>query len=270
MKIELFFDLFLEELELNEELTQYYKFHSNERRFEFRKAYFVQRLKYIVNHLPKDKNIKILDLGCGFGTTAIFLAINGYKIEGITLEYYFKTLKKRMEYWSQFGNVSGFTFFYRDLFEGIDKGAYDVIIAQDTLHHLEPINDAVKTIRKGLKPKGILIAVEENGSNWIQNVKLIKQRGFKKVKKIYDEVLKKEILVGDENIRSLENWKQILTKEYFCVDDSSVRYIRFFFPSRYKSKSIEEIVSKEQEIQSKHKLLKKCFFFGLNFVASKK
>ena len=96
MEIEVFFDLLLKEIKLNDDLSQYYKFHASDRRFKFRKAYFVQRLQYIIDHMPKNKTVKVFDLGCGYGTTALFLALNGYRVEGITLEFYFKTIKKRM------------------------------------------------------------------------------------------------------------------------------------------------------------------------------
>ena len=46
--------------------------------------------------MPKNKAVKVFDLGCGYGTTALFLVLNGYRVEGITLEFYFKTIKKRM------------------------------------------------------------------------------------------------------------------------------------------------------------------------------
>ena len=269
LKIEVFFDLLLKEVKLNDDLSQYYKFHASDRRFKFRKAYFVQRLQYIVDHMPKSKAVKVFDLGCGYGTTALFLALNGYRVEGITLEFYFKTIKKRMAYWSAFGDVSGFTYEYRNILDGIHDDAYDVIIAQDTLHHLEPINQALKKIHQALKSDGILIAVEENGSNVVQNLKLIKQRGFKKVKTIYDEVLEKEILIGDENIRSLSAWDALLSKNNLSLNHDSLNYIRFFYPISYKDKSIEEVFRMEQIIQHKSSVLKKWFFFGLNFVAHK-
>ena len=269
LEIEVFFDLLLKEIKLNDDLSQYYKFHASDRRFKFRKAYFVQRLQYIVDHMPNSKDVKVFDLGCGYGTTALFLALNGYCVEGITLEFYFKTIKKRMAYWSAFGDVSGFTFEYRNILDGIHDDAYDVIIAQDTLHHLEPIEQALKKIYQALKSDGILIAVEENGSNVVQNLKLIKLRGLKKVKTIYDEVLQKEILIGDENIRSLSAWDELLSKNNLSLNYDSLNYIRFFYPIAYKDKPIEEVYRMEQRIQYKSYLLKKWFFFGLNFVAHK-
>ena len=269
LEIEVFFDLLLKEIKLNDDLSQYYKFHASDRRFKFRKAYFVQRLQYIIDYMPKNKTVKVFDLGCGYGTTALFLALNGYRVEGITLEFYFKTIKKRMAYWSAFGDVSGFTYEYRNILDGMPKNAYDVVIAQDTLHHLEPVGQALSKIHQALKSNGILIAVEENGSNVVQNLKLIKQRGFKKVKTIYDEVLEKEILIGDENIRSLSAWDALLSKNNLSLNHDSLNYIRFFYPIAYKDKPIEEVFRMEQRIQHKSSVLKKWFFFGLNFVAHK-
>jgi hypothetical protein len=69
--IERFFLLFLEELKINANLTRYYKYNNNKSSFQFRKAYFIQRLEYIQNHIT-DENSVIWDCGCGFGTTAIF------------------------------------------------------------------------------------------------------------------------------------------------------------------------------------------------------
>ena len=62
MEIEVFFDLLLKEIKLNDDLSQYYKFHASDRRFKFRKAYFVQRLQYIIDHMPKNKTVKVFDL----------------------------------------------------------------------------------------------------------------------------------------------------------------------------------------------------------------
>ena len=100
-------------------------------------------------------------------------------------------------------------------------------------------------------------------------MKLIKQRGFKKVKTIYDEILEKDILIGDENIRSLSAWDALLFKNNMSLNHDSLNYIRFFYPIAYKDKPIEEVFRIEQRIQNKSSMLKKWFFFGLNFVAQK-
>ena len=101
-------------------------------------------------------------------------------------------------------------------------------------------------------------------------MKFIKQRGFKKVKTIYDEVLEKDILIGDENIRSLSAWDTLIFKNNMSLNHDSLSYIRFFYPITYKDKSIEEVFRMEQRIQHKSSMLKKMVFFRLNFVAQKK
>ena len=97
--VDQFFEHLLKELETHPELKGYYRFLNDEKSFEFRKAYYVQRLQYIADQMG-DVHGKVWDIGCGYGTTAIFLALNGYQVHGSTLEYYFKEIPKRLDYWS--------------------------------------------------------------------------------------------------------------------------------------------------------------------------
>ena len=74
--VERFFELFLEELRVNTSFSSYYKYHEDSKSFAFRKAYFVQRLKYIHDVLrDAEKQETILDIGCGYATTALFLVV---------------------------------------------------------------------------------------------------------------------------------------------------------------------------------------------------
>ena len=63
----------------------------------------------------------IWDCGCGYGTTCIFLALNGIETYGTTLEFYFETVQKRKEYWSRYGDTSLFTCTYENLFDNIAR-----------------------------------------------------------------------------------------------------------------------------------------------------
>jgi SAM-dependent methyltransferase len=267
--VEEFFELFLEELKQSPDLTSYYKFLSSPGSFEFRKAYFIQRLKYIEQQLG-NKNAAIWDCGCGYGTTDIFLALNGYKVHGTTLEFYYKYLPARMAYWSKIGDVSGFTYSYENLFDSPPAPAsYDHIIIQDTLHHLEPLQDALKIFHNALRPKGTMIVVEENGRNVVQSFKLYLQRGNKRIITIYDEQLKKDILLGNENIRSYEKWREELAKQKLEIDPKSVDYVRLFPPFSFKEGKAQEVVQKENRLWRNNPFLKNYFFFGLNFTAHK-
>ncbi len=262
-----FFNLLTDEVKQNESLQGYYKFKDNEdSSFYFRKAYFCQRLEYIANEIT-NKDDLIWDCGCGYGTTAIFLALNGFKVFGSTLEFYYEQIETRLEYWSKFGDLSQLHFSYENIFDDkIPPNTYNVIIGQDTFHHLEPINEAVSIFSKVLKPNGKIIAIEENGLNIIQNLKLYLQRGNKRIIKIYDEKLGKEILLGNENIRGLKKWKQVFGEYNLNIDEKSIHYVRFFPPFGISKKNYSNIIEKEQYLWKTNSFLKNRLFFGLNFV----
>jgi len=269
MTVERFFEIFLLELESNSNLRNYYKFLNNKSSFEFRKAYFVQRLQYILDNV-KNKEAAIWDCGCGYGTTDIFLALNGFKVHGTTLEFYYKEIPARLEFWSKYGDTSLFTYSYENLFDSTPaKSSQDLIIIQDTLHHLEPLQSALKIFKDTLKPSGKMVIVEENGNNVIQNLKLYLQRGNKRIIEIYDEQLKKNILLGNENIRSLKQWRNELKKQNFVIPEDKIQYVRLYPPFSYKGSNPNQLIEKEQKIWKKNSLLRERFFFGLNFIAEK-
>lgn len=270
MTPEKFFELLLKELEGAPELTTYYRILNNPSSFAFRKAHFLQRLEF-VNNAVQDKNARIWDVGCGYGTTALFLALNGFKIYGSTLEFYFKEIEKRIKYWSQFGDVSSFSYGYENLFDmKIEPNSYDVIIVQDTLHHLEPLTDAIEIFGKVLSPKGRIVVSEVNGNNLFERLKFYKQRGNKRIIEIYDEKLQKKILFGNENVRPLKVWKQEFAKHHFSINEDTLQYIRLFPPQLIKEHNYTETVKREQSLWRKNNLLKEYFFFGINFIAEKK
>ena len=266
--VDSFFDLFIKELENAPYLHKYYNFHTKDKYFNFRKAYFIQRLQYISDKVkPGDK---IWDCGCGYGTTALFFTLNGYKVFGSTLEFYYNHIPGRLEYWKQFSDISKLKINYENVFDNkLSLNSFDTIIVQDTLHHLEPLEDALKILSNVLKKGGQIIAIEENGSNIIQNLKLYKQRGNKRTITVYDEKLKKDILLGNENIRPFTKWKKAFSTHGLTVLDDSLEYIRVLPPQMYGNQSINEIIKKEQSIRKKSSILRKYFFFGINFVATK-
>jgi len=173
MTVKEFFSLFEDELRANKELTDYHRIINSPKLYHFRRAYVEQRLNFVMSQITKPY-AQIWDVGCGFGTTSILLALNGHKVVGTTLEYYYEQMQERLKYWSQFGDLSNLTFEYKNMFdESPDPKSYDYIVAQDTLHHLEPFDKAVRIFYDVLKPDGKIVVSEENGSNIVCNLSLI-------------------------------------------------------------------------------------------------
>ncbi len=271
---EKFFELFAKELEVHTEMQGYYKYLEKRSYWHFRRNYFLERLryvkKYIVDAPVNIEGLYVWDCGCGYGTVCLYLAMNGIKTYGTTLEFYYDSVQKRKEYWSQYGDTSLFTCSYEYLFDNHPKpGSYDWIIVQDTLHHLEPIADALQIFKKSLKANGKILAVEENGNNIMIRLQRYKDRGNNLIISMWDEKLQKNILIGNENIRSLANWQQLFEKNGFYIQSESVQYIRYFPPLYYRFSNPDKLLQLERNIQLKKGLRREYLFFGVNFVGSK-
>lgn len=304
MSVEQFFTLFLEELKTRDKLREYYKFHDDPNKLAFRKAYFCQRLQYVLDQVqsvspaaqqsdsptnpqtlnpqtPQPSNpqtlkpsnlypLSIWDCGCGYATTQIFLAMNGIASRGTTLEFYFKEIPSRLEYWSKYGDTSLVKVSYEDVFSTqIKASSEDIIIVQDTLHHLEPLQDSLRIFHQTLRPGGYLIAIEENGNNLIQRIKLYRQRGNNRIIDYYDEGLGRTVTMGNENIRPYQRWRSEFIRAGFEMVEDKLNYVRLFPPNLFQRKQPVEVVKKEQELWQRYGLLREYFFFGVNFVARK-
>jgi SAM-dependent methyltransferase len=266
-----FFELLQIEVQNNPALQGYYKFgkENSKSDYAFRKNYYLQRLEYIENAIgaiPSD----IWDCGCGYGTTAIFLVLNGHKVYGNTLEFYVDQFQSRRRYWEQFGSLENLKLDYKDHFDITEKSVFDFVIAQDTLHHLEPVEQALQIISNSLKYSGRLIAIEENGKNILNRFKNFIRRGNKRVKEIYDERLQKTFLLGDENTRYITEWDKLLKNHQLFIKTDSVDYVRLYLPPFYSFLNEQTILKSEKTVWKKNDLLKRYFYFGTNFIAEKK
>jgi SAM-dependent methyltransferase len=269
MKVEEFLDLFILELEHNINLRNYYRLINNNSSFHFRKAYLHQRLTYVDRFITRS-SATIWDIGCGYANTAIYLALNGHRVKGTTLEYYYDQIQERLKYWSRFGNLDKLKIEYQDLFDTeFTPASYHYIITQDTLHHLEPLDKALALIESALAEHGRLIVSDENGRNLFISIKNFLKRGNKRVIEYYDEKLNKSLLLGNENVQPYECWRKRLKKSGLAIDDHHTEYIRFYPPFLINSGNYLTQIRREQELWKRFSLLKNYFFFGINFTAVK-
>jgi SAM-dependent methyltransferase len=267
MEISHFISILEDELKENPDLRNYYRFLKNKNRYLFRKAYFQQRLEYIAGMI-NDREADIWDCGCGYGTTGFFLALNGFKIYGTTIEYYIDLIGERQKFWRKYGDINRFVIDYKNIFKDPPAPrSYDYIILQDVLHHLEPLDDAMSILHDSLKPGGKLICVEENGNNIIQSFKLLLRRGNKRIITIKDHKTGEEILLGNENIRNLSKWMKEFKKHGLIIDEKSQEYIRLLPPFLFSKSNYEKMITFEQICWRKVPLLKEYFYSGVNFTA---
>ncbi len=109
----------------------------------------------VLGSISHNRPMRILDFGCGIGITAFALAEKGHQVTAVdirgtgTLEF----LKWRTAKYNVPMNIVESEGPVPQLL-----GSYDVIIAMDSLEHLENWRGALKTLAGCLRPQGILYA----------------------------------------------------------------------------------------------------------------
>jgi 2-polyprenyl-3-methyl-5-hydroxy-6-metoxy-1,4-benzoquinol methylase len=262
--IDKFLKFFQLELSEKTELNEYHKLFESRWLYSFRMSYFKQRMDYLIKHLPQQP-CNVLDIGCGYGTNTFLLALNDIDIEGITLYEFFEPIEKRTKYWNTLGDLKNLKFICNDSnIHSFKNKKFDIIIAQDTLHHIEPINKVLNKIANLLSENGKIIVCEENGSNIMHNIRLFMLRGNNRVSFQFDKKLNKDVLVGNENTRSLSKWLNLFKQSNLEVEDNSVEYLRVLPPIPFAS---YKKISQLEKLFSKIPFLRNHLFHGVNFTA---
>lgn len=123
-----------------------------EEMFRPRKAFF----SWIISkHLPEDRNVRILDLGCGHGAFLHFLSRAGYKnIRGIDIS------PEQIETAQKLGITEASLGSLEQILDEERDGCVDVVIAMDILEHLtkDEMFHTLDNIRRVLKPSGTCLA----------------------------------------------------------------------------------------------------------------
>lgn len=93
------------------------------------------RLCYeIMKLMPPTKPYRVLDIGCGEGKDAVFLAKNGYQVTAFDLAD--SGLKKARDLASR--NMAEVDFFQANVNEIVLKDTYDIIFSSGVFHYLQP------------------------------------------------------------------------------------------------------------------------------------
>jgi SAM-dependent methyltransferase len=261
--------LFEKELVTNGRLEGYYRLLSNRKRYWFRRAYLEQRLQYVADHTTGTA-LHIWDAGCGYATTGIFLALNGHRVYGNTLEFYAEGIRERLEFWGKHGNLQFLEVKHENLMNHCTpERSYDIILVQDTLHHLEPVHEALDLFHRMLRPRGKLLVVEENGDSLFIRAKNLRIRGLKRKGIYHDERTGESIPFGYENARGRKTWYRLLESAGFDCDSPDLEFIRILPPFLMRGHKYQQMLQLERKIGRNCKGFRKFFYFGMNFTVTK-
>ncbi|CAI7990398.1 Sarcosine/dimethylglycine N-methyltransferase [Geodia barretti] len=169
-------------------------------------------------HLEADT--RVLDLGCGYGSTARYLAANfGCPVTGTNISE--KELDLARERASEAGLTHLLTFEYEDFHRlAYPEGSYDVVWSQEAFLHAADRNAVLSECRRVLKPNGSLIFTD---------ILVCRDTPAEDRERIYDRV-KSPDMWDMEDYRSalsrlylpvtrVEDWSQHVARSYGWVRD---------------------------------------------------
>lgn len=125
-----------------------------------KKELFVWRA-YFGKFLPENKDIKILDLGCGKGEFVYWLKEMGFKyVEGVDVS------EEQVRKAGELGIENVYLADLRDFLKD-KKGRYDAIFARDLLEHFtkEELLEIIELIHASLSDNGVFVTQTVNAEN---------------------------------------------------------------------------------------------------------
>lgn len=221
-----------------------------------------QENRYAKKVLGPIKNKKILDLGCGYGETAVYWALGGADVQAIDISSKMISLAKKI---AQKNGVSNNCHFKQMVAEKLDypDNYFDFVFGNGVLHHVD-LKKSIKEVVRVLKKGGKAIFVEPLAYNPVIDIyrqiadevrtpdeKPLKFKHIEEMGRSFNKVSHKEyqlctllifgwfFLVSRVNPNSERYWKKILrvkgtqkTVLKFLIGLDSL-VLKFIHPLRY-------------------------------------
>ena len=176
-------------------------------------------------NLSNVNDLRVMDLGCGYGHRSVELIKNGANVLGIDIsESYIENAKCLAANHQPKGGKYEFRVMDAHKLE-VEDGSFDLIVGEGVLHHLE-LASAIKEIHRALRVGGRALFIEPLGANPL--LKLF--RALTPKARTVDE---KPLMASDLNMLE-ENWK-IESKYYGIISAPIAMLTSVVLPSSEKN-----------------------------------
>ena len=206
------------------QLEKYYS--SYKRKFPpYVRGHYASQVDEVEALLKSRLGLRILEVGCGCGTEAIWFAAHGASVVGIDLsEKRLGVARHRAKLIREdFGTKLDLVFVLASLFDLDYEEEFDVIWMEQAFHHIEPRHRVAPFISRLLKPGGRLILSESNAWNPLVQMSYFFQRGFKTTK-TFTDANGRQHPYGVERITTPFSLSKVFSQKVFTTE--SVRYFR--------------------------------------------
>jgi SAM-dependent methyltransferase len=129
------------------------------------------------------KSPRLLEIGGGCGTEALWFALKGARVLAIDVnDERLGVARARQEIIERgIGHPLDIEFRHCSLFDLDARAAFDLIWMEQAFHHVEPRDKIYSTIAGLLAPHGHVVVSEANGWNPLLQLMLLRKRGFQTI-----------------------------------------------------------------------------------------
>ena len=125
----------------------------------FLRAWYVRReVRALIETMPADRPVRVLDAGTGFGQYAYFLLDTFPNVEVVAVDVKAEYLARARRFFDQTPHAGRITFRRLDLTEPMDEqDAYDLVLSVDVMEHIEDDRAVFANVARVLRPGGYLV-----------------------------------------------------------------------------------------------------------------
>ena len=173
------------------------------------------------------KEMRVLEVGCGCGTEALWFAMQGASVVGIDLkEPRLDVARERADYIRGVLGVDvdvDVDFVNSSLFDLDQEAKFDLVWMEMAFHHLEPRAELPSVLARLLRPGGHIVIAEANAWNPLLQAAFFKLRGWRTIRE-HTDIDGKTHLYGVERITTAGRINRLFSGQGFTPVSS--RYFR--------------------------------------------